>query len=133
MSPSQSVIDFQKGVILFDEIFSCFKISLEGLCQQFTVPGNTLIFQPCIYLTVIVNTPFFMSPAQQVLVKGVQVTTKNLQEIIHLVQVQFNLLENRIAQVSALAHDQMDSQRVSSSIQKIIQKRTRRKFVLDAK
>lgn len=113
MSPSQSTVDFQKGVILLDEILTCFKTSLEGLCQQFTVPGNTLIFQPCIYLTVIVNTPFFMSPAQQVLVKGVQVTTKNLQEIIHLVEVQFHLLENKIAHVSALAHDQMDLQRVS--------------------
>lgn len=113
MSPSQSTVDLQKGVILFDEILLCFKASLEGLCQQFTVPGNTLIFQPCIYLTVIVNTPFFMSPAQQVLVKGVQVTTNNLHEIINLVQIQFHLLENRIAHVSALAHDQMDSQRVS--------------------
>lgn len=115
MSPSLSTVDFQKGVILFDEILSCFKASLEGLCQQFTVPGNTLIFQPCIYLTVIVNTPFFMSPAQQVLVKGVQVTTKNLQEIINLVQVQFVQLENRIAHVSGLVQDQMDSQRVSGN------------------
>lgn len=113
MSPSQSTVDFQKGVILFDEILSCFKVSLEGLCQQFTVPGNTLIFQPCIYLTVIVNTPFFMSPAQQVLVKGVEVTIKNLQEIVRSVEIQFHLLENRIAHVSALAHDQMDLQRVS--------------------
>lgn len=113
MSPSQSIVDVQKGLILFDEILACFKISLEGLCQQFTVPGSTLIFQPCIYLTVIVNTPFFMSPAQQVLVKGVQITKRNLQEIISLVQIQFHSLENRIAQVSALAHDQMDTQRVS--------------------
>lgn len=34
MSPSQSAIDIQKGVILFDEILTCFKSSLEGLCRQ---------------------------------------------------------------------------------------------------
>lgn len=34
MSPSQSSVDIQQGEILFDEIINCFKVSLEGLCQQ---------------------------------------------------------------------------------------------------
>lgn len=34
MSPSQSAVDIQQGEILFDQIINCFKVSLEGLCQQ---------------------------------------------------------------------------------------------------
>lgn len=60
-----------------------------------------------------VNTPFFMSPAQQVLVKGVQMTTDNLEEIINFVVEQFNLLEGKIADVSAMVHDQNEFQKVS--------------------
>lgn len=58
----------------------------------------------------IVNTPFFISPAQQVLVKGVQVSSRNMQEVINLVQKHFHILEGRIAHVSAMAYDQMDLQ-----------------------
>lgn len=112
MSPSQSTVDIDKSVILLDEILKAFRASLEGLCKQFTIPGNTLIFYPCIYLTVIVNTPFFMSPAQQVLVKGVHVTSKNLTNVIKLIETQFHVLEKKIAHVSAVAHEQMDQQGV---------------------
>lgn len=62
----------------------------------------------------IVNTPFFISPAQQVLVKGVQVSSHNMKQVIDLVQQHFLILEGRIAHVSALAYDQIDSQIVSS-------------------
>lgn len=34
MSPSQSAVNIQKGEILFDEILSCFRSTLEGLCRQ---------------------------------------------------------------------------------------------------
>lgn len=77
---------------------------------QFTIPGSSIVFHPCIYLTVIVNTPFFISPAQQVLVKGVKVSSHNMEEIISLVQKHFHILEGRIAVVSTLAYDQIDSQ-----------------------
>lgn len=53
-----------------------------------------------------------MSPAQQVLVKGVQVTSKNVQEVIKLVETQFHILEGRIAHISAMAHEQIDQQKV---------------------
>lgn len=59
-----------------------------------------------------VNTPFFMSPAQQVLVKGVQITSTNLHEIITFVQNQFHLLEGKIADVTAMVHDQNERQKV---------------------
>lgn len=55
-----------------------------------------------------------MSPAQQVLVKGVQITSKNVHEIINLVATQFSQLEDRISHVSALAHDQLDLQKAQS-------------------
>lgn len=54
-----------------------------------------------------------MSPAQQVLVKGVQITQSNLAEIIQYVENQFHLLEGKIADVSAASLDQLSSQRVS--------------------
>lgn len=114
MSPSQATIDIQKGEVLFDEIFDCFKHSLEGLTQQFTVPGNPVVFKPNIYLTVIVNTPFFMSPAQQVLVKGVEITSTKLPEIIKFVGDQFHIIEGKIAEVATFAYDQMDSERAQN-------------------
>lgn len=34
MSPSQSIVDIQKGEILFDEILKSFETSIEGLTKQ---------------------------------------------------------------------------------------------------
>lgn len=82
--------------------------SLLFLLFQFTIPGNLQVFQPCIYLTVIVNTPFFISPAQQVLVKGVQISSRNVNDIIYSVQTQFHYIEGRIAHMSDLAYEQID-------------------------
>lgn len=80
---------------------------------QFVIPGTTVVFRPCIYLTVIVNTPFFMSPAQQVLVKGVKITDTSLEEIIKYVEKQFHLLQKKIADVAAAALDHLEFQCVS--------------------
>lgn len=71
------------------------------------------MFQPCIYLTVIVNTPFFISPAQQVLVKGVQISSQNVHDIIYSVQTQFHYIEGRIAHMSDLAYEQIDKHMVT--------------------
>nr|XP_023016879.1 KICSTOR complex protein SZT2-like [Leptinotarsa decemlineata] len=114
MSPSHANVDTEKGEILFDEILNCFKITVEALCREFRVPGNPFVFEPFIYLTVIVNTPFFLSPAQQVLVKGVRISQSNLKEIVKYVEKQFHLLEERIADVSAAALDQLDFQRTQN-------------------
>lgn len=54
-----------------------------------------------------------MSPAQQVLVKGVQITQENLSEIVRYVEKQFHLLEGKIADVSAASLEQLNVQRVS--------------------
>lgn len=53
-----------------------------------------------------------MSPAQQVLVKGVKISSQNLQEIISLIENQFYFLEGRIARVSSMAHDEVELQKV---------------------
>nr|XP_022914806.1 KICSTOR complex protein SZT2-like isoform X1 [Onthophagus taurus] len=108
MSPSQASVDLHLNEILFDEIINSFETSLLGLCKRFTIPGNAQVFQPCIYLTVIVNTPFFISPAQQVLVKGVQVSSQNVAEIVYSVRTQFHYIEGRIAHMSALAYDEIE-------------------------
>lgn len=57
-----------------------------------------------------------MSPAQQVLVKGVQICLDNLSEIVKYVENQFHLLEKKIADVSAASLDQLYIQRVSFNI-----------------
>ncbi|CAG9828371.1 unnamed protein product [Diabrotica balteata] len=111
MSPSHANVDTQKNSILFDEILNCFNASIDGLCKEFTIPGSSITLQPNIYLTVIVNTPFFLSPAQQVLVKGVQITVNNLKEILKYVERQFHILEEKIADVCSKALDHLDSQR----------------------
>ncbi|CAH1982611.1 unnamed protein product [Acanthoscelides obtectus] len=116
MSPSHANVDIQKGEILLDEILNCFKSSLCGLCKEFIIPGNEHIFSPSIYLTVIANTPFFMSPAQQVLVKGVLLTPDNQNEVIKYVEKQFHLLEGKLADVSATALDQLNFQRAQSEV-----------------
>lgn len=77
------------------------------------MPNSLIEFQPSIHLTVMVNTPFVMTPAQQVLVKGVQLSLANLYDIIQYIEEQFHLLENKIADVVALALDQMEFQTVS--------------------
>lgn len=80
--------------------------------MQFTVPGSCYVVQPRIYLTVIAHTPFFMSPAQQVLLKGIQVTSANLEQIFRSVERQLKVLGERIADVSGMALDQIDEQKV---------------------
>lgn len=69
--------------------------------------------QPKIFLTVIAHTPFFMTPAQQVLIKGIILSPFNLEEIFALVEKRLKILEERISDVSGLAQDQIDEQAVS--------------------
>ncbi|CAG9855485.1 unnamed protein product [Phyllotreta striolata] len=111
MSPSHANVSVHKDEILFDEILNCFKYSIFELCKKFTIPGNSTMFQPNIFLTVIVNTPFFLSPAQQVLVKGVQIMQNNLQEILKSVEKQFHILQEKIVDACSAALDQLDYQR----------------------
>ena len=59
------------------------------------------------------NTPFFISPAQQVILKGIQVTPQNLGEIIKCVETHFHMLEGKIADVCTQALGRTYLKRVS--------------------
>lgn len=48
----------------------------------------------------------------QVLVQGWQVTPDNLDEFLSAIQKQLQLLEDTIAEVSALAYDQLEAVRI---------------------
>jgi len=70
--------------------------------------------QPEIYVTVIAHTPFFTSPAQQVLVQGWLITTDNVSSLIQFIEKQLYLLEERVATVTAVANQQMENIRAES-------------------
>jgi len=70
--------------------------------------------QPEIYVTVIAHTPFFTSPAQQVLVQGWLITTDNVTSLIQFIEKQLYLLEERVATITAVANQQMENIRAES-------------------
>jgi hypothetical protein len=70
------------------------------------------VFQPDVYATIIAYTPFFTSPAQQVLVQGWQVTPQNLPQLLTILEKQLQELEDRVAEVSGIAQAQLDALRV---------------------
>lgn len=70
--------------------------------------------QPEIYVTVIAHTPFFISPAQPVLVQGWLVTTSNVNQLTNLIEKQLNILEEKVASVTAIASQQLENQRAES-------------------
>ncbi|XP_066247487.1 KICSTOR complex protein SZT2-like [Euwallacea similis] len=113
MSPSHADVNVQRKEVVFDQILHSFKISIEGLSKQFTIPGNSLVFQPCIYLTILANTPFFITPAQQVILKGIQMTPKNVNEIIKCVETHFHMLEGKIAEACNHAIEKIQTQRAA--------------------
>lgn len=64
--------------------------------------------QPEIYVTIVAHTPFLISPAQQVLVQGWLVTLNNINQLTNFVEKQLNILEEKIASVTAIANQQLD-------------------------
>lgn len=61
------------------------------------------------------NTPFFITPAQQVILKGIQMTPRNLNEIIKCVETHFYMIENKIAEACMQAIEKIEAHRVSAS------------------
>lgn len=112
MSPSQCTVDLHYGEILFDELLTCFDRCIRGISQKLIIPGCPDAMLPEIYVTVIAHTPFFMSPAQQVLVKGVRISGEGstVDELLEMVSSQLRHLEQRIADVAGMAHDRLDQQ-----------------------
>lgn len=114
MSPSLSAVDIQHGEIMIDEMFLSLKTSLDGLTRPFIIPGSLVHFQPQIIVTVIAHTPFFTTPAQQVLVQGWQVTPENLNEFLESIRIQLERLEDIVAEVAGVVHEQLEAWRVES-------------------
>ncbi|KAL0272956.1 UNVERIFIED_CONTAM: hypothetical protein PYX00_005747 [Menopon gallinae] len=115
MSPSLSAVDIQNGEVMMDKVFTCLKTSLEGVSKSFVLPGSTLVFHPEIYVSVIANTPFFVTPAQQVLLQSWHVTSDNLPDLFKNIQAELLKLENAVAEVSQIFMDQMEERRVESN------------------
>jgi len=67
MSPSISAVDIQHGKVMLDEIVDVLSESLSGMVSTLIIPGSQIMFEPQIFVTVIVHTPFFTTPAQQVI------------------------------------------------------------------
>lgn len=133
--------DIQNGEIVIDEVLIATKRCLEGVTKpvrklidkitnikmfydklldfiffffQFIIPGSKQIIQPEIYVTVIVHTPFFTNPAQQVLVQGWLVTMDNVARLMEIIESQLNLLEEKVAQVTSLVNLQLETLRAES-------------------
>ncbi|XP_031836676.1 KICSTOR complex protein SZT2 isoform X3 [Nomia melanderi] len=114
LSPSLATVDIQHGEIVIDEVCVATKHFLEGIIKPFIIPGSNRKMQPEIYVTVIAHTPFFISPAQPVLVQGWLVTTSNVNQLTNLIEKQLNILEEKVASVTAIASQQLENQRAES-------------------
>ncbi|XP_046747125.1 KICSTOR complex protein SZT2-like [Diprion similis] len=114
LSPSLSTVDIQHGEIVMDEIYMATKRCLEGITRPFVVPGSERVMRPEIYVTVIAHTPFFTSPAQQVLVQGWLLNMENVALLTRFVEKQLNILEERVALVTAIANQQLETLRSES-------------------
>ncbi|XP_048511777.1 KICSTOR complex protein SZT2-like isoform X2 [Athalia rosae] len=114
LSPSLSTVDIQHGEIVIDEIYLATKRCLEGITRPFLIPGSERVMQPEIYVTVIAHTPFFTSPAQQVLVQGWLVNVENVGLLTHCIEQQLNILEEKVASVTAIANQQLETLRSES-------------------
>lgn len=112
MSPSLSAVDTQNGEVMMDKVFTCLKTSLEGVSKSFVLPGSTLVFHPEIYVSIIANTPFFITPAQQVLLQSWHVTDDNLADLFKNIQTELLKLENAVAEVSDIFIGQLEATRV---------------------
>ncbi|XP_076669350.1 KICSTOR complex protein SZT2 isoform X3 [Andrena cerasifolii] len=85
-----------------------------SLATVFTIPGSKRNMQPEIYVTIIAHTTFFTRPAQQVLVQGWLVTVNNVDQLTNFIEKQLNILEEKVASVTAVANQQLDNLRAES-------------------
>ncbi|XP_076387408.1 KICSTOR complex protein SZT2 isoform X2 [Megachile rotundata] len=114
LSPSLATIDIQHGEIVIDEVYMATKRFLENIIKPFIIPGSKRIMLPEIYVTIIAHTPFFTSPAQQVLVQGWLVTMDNVNQLTSFIKKQLNILEEKIACITAIASQQLENLRAES-------------------
>ncbi|XP_066587997.1 KICSTOR complex protein SZT2-like [Prorops nasuta] len=108
LSPSLATADIQHGEIVIDEVLLATKRFLENIIRPFTVPGSSRLMKPDIYITVVAHTSFVTSPAQQVLIQGWLLTTENVGYLVQLIENQLNLLEEKVAVVTATANQELE-------------------------
>ncbi|XP_037091100.1 KICSTOR complex protein SZT2-like [Pollicipes pollicipes] len=114
LSPSVATVDTSSGVVLLDAVFPTLGRCLEGITRPFYVPGSELLYKPQLYVTVIAHTPFFTTQTHQVLVQGWLLTEDNLQSFLGTVGGKLNDIEDMFADVTAMANDQLEAQRMES-------------------
>ncbi|KAJ8681967.1 hypothetical protein QAD02_017759 [Eretmocerus hayati] len=114
LSPSLASVDIQHGEIVIDEVYLATKRCLEGITKPFVVPGCMRLIQPEIYVTVIIHTPFFTNPAQQVIVQGWLVTMENIANLMQVIETELNSLEEKVAQITSLVNSQLEILRAES-------------------
>lgn len=114
LSPSLATVDIQHGEIVIDEVYIATKHFLESIIKPFTIPGSKRIIQPEIYVTIIVHTPFFINPAQQVLIQGWLVTVDNIKQLTNFIENQLHILEEKVACVTSVAIQQLENIKAES-------------------
>ncbi|KAK7582227.1 hypothetical protein V9T40_013672 [Parthenolecanium corni] len=119
ISPSVSTVDIQHGAVLLDVIIKALRKSISYLVKPLLLPGSSHCYSPEIFITVIAHTPFYISPAQQVLVQGWKISEENLEEFLEAVIRQLAFIEDAVAQVSGTIHDQFEHERKESLIEQI--------------
>ncbi|XP_023246457.1 KICSTOR complex protein SZT2 [Copidosoma floridanum] len=115
LGPSLATINVQNGEIVIDEVHIAMRRCLEGLTKSFVIPGSQRILYPEIYVTVIVHTPFFTNPAQQVLIQGWLVTAENVDTLMQAIENELDMLEEKVARVTSLVNLQLESRRAEST------------------
>ncbi|KAB7502634.1 Protein SZT2 [Armadillidium nasatum] len=111
LSPSLSVVNIEKGKVVFDEIFPTLEKCLKGVVRSFVVPGSQLVFFPKIYVTIIAHTPFFKSQPQQVIVQGWLLVNEkeNMESFLRNVHLRLIRLQNQLAKLTIEAYTQKES------------------------
>ncbi|XP_050434218.1 uncharacterized protein LOC126841666 isoform X2 [Adelges cooleyi] len=118
MSPSNCSVDIQRGHVMLDEMIVALQRSIQGFIRPFIIPGShEILFEPQVYVTVIVHTPFYTSLAQQVLVQGWRVNNHNFSEFIKMISCEMTRLENAVAQSNTVSwkNTNSDDENMSSS------------------
>ncbi|XP_050400458.2 KICSTOR complex protein SZT2 [Patella vulgata] len=100
ISPSVFCVDLFKNQVMYDDLLNTLNNCIRGLVKPFQIPGCNVIFKPELYVTVMLQTPVIQSKSNQVLIQGVQITEKNVEHVLHLIQDKLKIFELSLYQSS---------------------------------
>ncbi|XP_057320134.1 KICSTOR complex protein SZT2-like [Microplitis mediator] len=115
LSPSLGTIDIQRGEIVLDEVCTATKEFLENISKPFPIPGSKIILRPEIYVTVIAHTPFITNSAQKVIIQGWLINTKNIDDLMKVIEKRLISLEEKIAHITGMIYHHQENFRPDSS------------------